>query len=299
MSTHNLSGSHIWYLAIRPKTLPASVAPIILGISFAYYNKVFQVIPALVTLAFAILLQILSNLANDYFDFIKGIDTAERMGPTRVLAGGLLTQTQLRNGIIKNIILIVLAWLYLVWVAGLPLLMIGFLCIVCAIIYSGGPIPLGSKALGDFLVFIFFGVFAVTATYYIQALDLTTPVIIASIPIGLLITGILIINNYRDIDTDSKAGKVTLAVIMGRQLTRIYLLVLIILSYIIAIFLIFLIKPTYWYLSLLLFLSVPISLKILHTVFTITEGPSLNKTLALTANLSLLFSLLLSLIIIF
>ena len=297
MTTQNPYNLHTWYLAIRPKTLPAGVAPIILGIAFAYYDKVLQIIPSIITLVFAVLLQILSNLANDYFDFIKGIDTTERMGPTRVLAGGLLTQKQLRIGILVNIILIGILWIYLIWIAGIPLLIIGLLCLVGAIIYSGGPFPFGSKALGDFLVFIFFGVFAVTTTYYIQALKLTMPVFISSLPMGLLITGILVVNNYRDIETDRKAGKITLAVIMGRKLTRIYLLVLILLSYLIAIYLVITLKPAYWYLSILLFLSLPMTLKILRTIFTVIDGPVLNKTLALTAKLSLMFSLLLSFII--
>lgn len=294
MKNNSLSKFQIWKLAIRLKTLPAAVAPVIIGISIAFNDGFFDIIAILASFIFALLLQIASNLANDYFDFIKGIDTEDRVGPVRVAASGLIQPNSLRNGLIFIILLIILVWIYLIWISGLPLFVIGVLSIIFALIYSGGPIPLGSKGLGDILVFIFFGLIAVMASYYIQASMLPLYVVIASVPIGLLITAILVVNNYRDYNSDLKAGKKTLAVIMGKRLTRVYFIAIMLVAYGTTVLFFIAYKINQWYLSLIPLISLPISIYIIKLMYKIDSGPGLNNVLASTARLSLIFSLLFS-----
>ena len=209
-----------WVLASRPKTLPAAVSPVVVGAALAAADGRFVVGPALACLAAALLLQIGSNLANDYFDHIKGADTAERIGPLRVTAGGLLSPATVRNGMIAVFGLAALIGVYLILVGGWPILLVGVAAIAAAVAYTGGPKPFGYMGLGDIAVFVFFGLVAVVGTYYVQALTITPASIIASLPMGALITAILVVNNLRDIDTDRQAGKHTLAVRFGRRGAR-------------------------------------------------------------------------------
>lgn len=277
-------------MASRPKTLPAAVGPVVVGTAFAVHFQQFQVFPALAAVIGAILLQIAANLANDYFDYIKGYDTTERIGPTRVAASGLLDIKELRNGLIAVILLSMLIGLYLIWIGGWPILLIGIFSIIFAVAYSGGPVPLASNGLGDIFVFIFFGLIAVNGTYYVQSGSIANEVVMGSIPVGLLITAILVVNNYRDIDTDSKTGKFTLAVFLGHQLTRIYYVILLVISYLIPIYLF--ITGDYSFFILLPLLSLIITVNNTKILFDDIDGDKLNQALAGTAQLSLIFSLL-------
>ena len=282
----------IWYMAIRPKTLPAAAAPVLVGISLALGDGVFRFPPALAALLGALLLQIGSNLANDVFDFKKGTDIAERTGPLRVTQAGLLTPGQVMAGMSVVFILAALLGLYLIYVGGWPILIVGVLAILSAIAYTGGPYPLGYNGLGDIFVFIFFGPVAVVGTYYVQSGYISVISWWASLPMGFLITAILVVNNLRDIDTDRKTGKRTLAVRYGQRFTQLQYLSLIILSYLVPVIMQFSGKVSPW--ILLSFLSLPLALPLIREIFS-QKGKTLNKTLAGTARLALLYAVFFSL----
>lgn len=285
-----------WLLAARPRTLPASVAPVLVGIAAAIFHDGFKLYPALAALAGALLLQIGVNLANDYFDFVKGIDTSERLGPMRVTQSGLISPERVRRGMLVIFGLAAAVGLYLIWVAGWPILLVGLVSMVSALAYSGGPFPLASHGLGDLFVFVCFGLIAVCGTYYVQALDLTWQVVVLAVVVGFLITAILVVNNLRDIETDKKAGKRTLAVMIGQRGTRIEYSMLLTGSYLILILLWLPGLVSHGF--LLPLLSLPMAFSLIRFIDH-NSGPALNEALAGTAKLALLFSFLLSLGLIF
>ena len=287
--TPTITKRQAWILAARPKTLPAAAGPVIVGAALAVADGAFAWLPALAALAGALLLQILSNFANDYSDFFRGADTEERLGPTRVTASGLISPQELRWGMVGVIAAAALIGLYLIWVGGWPILAVGVAAILAALAYTGGPFPFGYYGLGDFFVFIFFGLVAVCGTYYVQALTLTGHVILAAVPIGALVTNILVVNNLRDIDTDRAANKHTLAVILGRQGARLEYLALVVVAYVVPIWFWLSGQSSVW--VLLPLLSLALAVPLVRAVFTVTGRP-LNKTLAGTARLSLVFGLL-------
>ena len=206
----------VWVLAARPKTLLAAVTPVWVGSACALASDAFRWGPALAALLGAMLLQIASNFANDVFDYEKGADTEARLGPTRAVAAGWLTPAAMRRGLAVVIALLLVVGAYLVSVAGPILLAIGAASIVSAIAYTGGPYPLGYHGLGDVFVLIFFGFVAVTGTVYVQAGSVPSLAWWAAVPVGCLATGILVVNNVRDVETDVLAGKRTLPARFGR-----------------------------------------------------------------------------------
>jgi 1,4-dihydroxy-2-naphthoate octaprenyltransferase len=214
------SAFKIWIAATRPRTLPAAVAPVLVGAAFAWHDGTFIAPAAIACLGFALLIQIGTNFANDYYDFIKGADTAERVGPRRAVAAGLVRPAAMKAAMAGVFVAAFLVGLSLLSYGGWPLMIIGVASIVCGIAYTGGPYPLGYNGLGDVFVFIFFGLVAVCATYFVQAGEVSGDVILASIAIGLLAANILVVNNYRDVETDEKAGKRTLVVRFGRSAAR-------------------------------------------------------------------------------
>lgn len=209
-----------WLLAARPRTLPAAAAPVLVGAALAHDAGAFAALPAAAALAGALLLQVGANLANDYYDHVKGADTAERLGPARASQSGLLPARSVRNATFAVFALAVLIGTYLVWVGGWPIVVIGVLSVAAGWAYTGGPYPLGYNGLGDVFAFLFFGPVAVVGTYYVQALDVTATAFLASVPVGLLTTAILVVNNVRDARTDAKAGKRTLVVRLGERFGR-------------------------------------------------------------------------------
>jgi 1,4-dihydroxy-2-naphthoate octaprenyltransferase len=215
-----VSRGRAWLLAARIPTLPAAVAPVLVGTAAGARSAPFQVWPFLAALAAALSIQVATNLANDAFDFLRGADTSRRRGPLRVTQSGLLSARQVLTGAYVAIGIACLAGVYLVALRGWPLLVAGALSIASGLAYTGGPWPLGYHGLGEVFVFVFFGVLAVTGSAYVQTGTVSGVALAASVPVGLLVTAILVLNNLRDIETDRAAGKRTLAVRMGPGATR-------------------------------------------------------------------------------
>lgn len=210
----------IWISASRPRTLPAAVAPVLVGTALAWHER-SQVWPAaLACLGFALLVQIATNFANDYYDHVKGADTAERVGPRRMVAAGWVAPEVMKAAMQAVFALAFLVGLTLLPYGGWPLLVVGVASILCGIAYTGGPFPLGYNGLGDVFVFVFFGLVAVGATFYVQAGYVSNEAVLCGAGVGLLATNILVVNNYRDAETDRRAGKRTLVVRFGKRFAR-------------------------------------------------------------------------------
>ncbi len=289
MSVADLSPLQIWILAARPKTLPAAAAPVIVGVGTALAEGVFRAGPATAALLGALLIQIGTNFANDYFDFQKGADNEARLGPTRVTQAGLLAAREVAAGMWIAFGLASLAGLYLIFQAGWPVLLIGLASILAGIAYTGGPFPFGYHGLGDFFVFVFFGPVAVVGTYFVQSGAASPAAVWSSLPIGSLATGILVVNNLRDIETDAIAGKHTLAVRLGRSGTRLEYLLLGVISYLVPLGMWLAgLAPA---LVLLSWLTFPLFYSLLRKVNQ-EEGRALNAALAGTSRLELLFAIL-------
>lgn len=276
-------------MAIRPKTLPASTAGVVAGTAVAILEGHFAFLPALAALGVGILLQIASNLANDVFDFERGTDTSERVGPVRVTQARLLTPKQVKMGLIVVISMAACLGLYLTWIAGWPVLLIGVAAIASAVLYTGGPYPLGYHGFGDLFVFLFFGLAAVAGTYFVQARAVSPVAWWMAVPIGLIVVDLLVVNNLRDIQTDEKAGKRTLAVRMGVKLTRINYIVWLLVAY--SIIPGFIIAGVIPWMAILTWLSLPYAIKTLRLVLS-SSGRGLNPALAGTSQLALVYALL-------
>lgn len=286
-SKNKYSPIQAWILASRPKTLPAAAAPVLLAAGVAFYEGVFVLWVVLLALATALLLQIGANFANDLFDFQKGADTEKRLGPLRVTQSGLLSPTQVATGMTIVFALAAVLGLILYFRVGWPILALGFASILAALAYTGGPLPYGYFGFGEIFVFIFFGFAAVCGTYYAQAGFVSKLAVWSSIPMGSLSTAILVVNNLRDIPTDSQAGKITLAVRFGPHFARILYDFLLATAYLTPVLLIFTGNAPVWILlaHLSLFLILPVR-KLVHQA----SGLKLNKALAGTGQTELLFA---------
>jgi 1,4-dihydroxy-2-naphthoate octaprenyltransferase len=276
----------VWLLAARPATLSAAVVPVLVGSAVGAAQGRFLPLPFAAALAAAVLIQVGTNLANDYFDFRKGADTETRLGPLRVTQGGLLAPETVRAGTIVAFGLAALVGLYLVAVGGWPILAIGLLSIAAGVLYTGGPWPLGYHGLGDLLVFVFFGVVAVMGTAYLHTGAISRDVFVTSLPVGLLVTAILVVNNLRDIDTDRAAGKRTLAVRIGRRATRTQYVLCVAGAYIVPLGRWLAGAASAW--SWLPWLTLPLAVRLVRIVST-QEGRPLNRALKGTGQLHLLF----------
>jgi 1,4-dihydroxy-2-naphthoate octaprenyltransferase len=278
-----------WGLAIRPRTLPAGAAGVVMGSALAWGEGRFRLDAFLACLAASLLLQIGSNLANDVFDYERGTDTAERLGPTRVTQSGLLSPAQVRGGMAVVFGLAAIIGLYVAWLGGWPIIVIGVAAILAAIAYTGGPFPLGYHGLGEVFVFIFFGLASVAGTYFVQAGAVSTAAWWMTLPPGLIITAILVVNNLRDIDLDRKGRKLTLAVRLGERATKGEYLACMIVAYLVLPLATAIGVIPWW--ALLAWLSLPPAFRATHAVLT-QEGRPLNAALADTGMAALLFSLL-------
>lgn len=282
-----------WVLASRPATLPAAAVPVIVGAAIAASEGAqFRVLVFLATLLCALLIQIGTNFANDYSDFHRGADHEGRLGPVRVTQSGLITQASVRRGIIVAFGLAVLLGAALVWVGGWPILAIGVASIIAGLAYTGGPFPFGYHALGDVFVFVFFGLVAVTGTAYLQLGAWSRFALLLAVPVGLLATNILVVNNLRDRPTDSAAGKHTLAVVIGDRATRLQYTLFAIAAYAIPT-VIALTQPLHRGLLLPL-ATLPMAIGLIRKVAGGVSGRELNLILKRTGKLLLFFGLLLS-----
>lgn len=280
----------LWWLAIRPRTLPAAAAPVVVGTAVAVHDGVFVLLPALSAFFGALLLQIAVNLANDYFDAKNAIDSEARLGPVRVTQSGLIPPARVKGAMVFCLTLAVLVFSYLSTVGGVPILVVGIASVLAALAYSGGPYPLASHGLGEIFVFIFFGLVAVGGTYWVQAVSLSWLVVAASLPPGFLISAIMVVNNLRDRNTDAVAGKRTLAVRLGEEKTIRLYRGLLVLSYLVVLLLSAL---SYGFTALLPLCTVKTA-RSLWGEIGMAKGAELNEVLAKTAKYSLFFSLLLA-----
>jgi len=282
----------VWALAARPKTLWVAVAPVLIGTAMAFEAKAGYWPSALAALVAAVSIQIGTNFANDYFDFKKGADQHERLGPTRMTQAGLIKPDSMRTAAIIAFSLALLFGLYLVWRGGWPIAVIGLLSILFGIMYTGGPYPLGYHGLGEIFVLVFFGPVAVGGTYYVQALDINSIVLLAGLPPGLFSVAILTVNNLRDIESDRLAGKKTLAVLFGRTFARMQYLLSIVVATLLPVF--FYLTTHRHFFSSLTLLVLLAAVPAVKTVFGKTDGPALNNVLATTGKLLLLYSVIFS-----
>jgi 1,4-dihydroxy-2-naphthoate octaprenyltransferase len=289
----------LWWLAARPKTLPAAVAPVLVGTAAgvaelrAAGSGSFRPLPFVAALLGAILIQVATNFANDYSDFHRGADTHERLGPTRVTQAGLIAPAAVRRAIFVTFGLATLVGVYLVWVGGWPIVAIGVASIICALAYTGGPWPYGYHGLGELFVFVFFGLVAVCGSAYLQTDGLGSLALAASVPVGLLITNILVVNNLRDLETDRAARKRTLAVRIGDRATRRQYALFAALAYLAPVVLLASGRASMW--VLLPLLSIPLAYRAVRAVLGGLAGRALNPMLAESGRLQLIYGALLAL----
>jgi 1,4-dihydroxy-2-naphthoate polyprenyltransferase len=290
---HAATGAlRLWALAARPRTLPAAIAPVLVGTALAIVDDEFHVLAFVAALIGSVFIQIGTNLSNDYSDARRGADTEDRLGPVRVTAGGLMPPRRVLIGTYVAFAIAVLAGIYLAAITGPELLVVGIASIAAGVLYTGGPRPYGYEGLGELFVFLFFGVVAVVGSYYVQAEALPWEAFALSVPVGLLASAILVVNNVRDADTDRRAGKRTLAVRLGRDRARALFAAMLVLSYL-TVVAIPIAGGLDWWVALPL-VTLPLALPLWRTVASRTDGPSLNGALADTGRLLGLFSLLLA-----
>jgi 1,4-dihydroxy-2-naphthoate octaprenyltransferase len=284
----------IWLMAARPRTLPAAIAPVLVGTAAAveWAGRLPRAGAFIAALLGSIFIQIGTNLANDYSDAKRGADTVDRLGPVRVTSAGLVTPQRVLTATWVAFGVAVACGVYLTVVAGIVILLIGALSIAAGVLYTGGPRPYGYAGFGEIFVFLFFGLVAVNGSYYVQVEQLNALPLGLSIAIGFLATAILVVNNVRDVETDRRAGKNTLAVRMGRH-NAVVLYRLLVLGAFVALPLALLAGEASA-LPLIAFLSLPMAIKPLRTMSNRTDGPSLNAALAGTGALLGAFSLLVS-----
>jgi 1,4-dihydroxy-2-naphthoate octaprenyltransferase len=279
-------------MAARVRTLPAAIAPVLVGTALAGYQGVFHPLRFVAALIGAVFIQVGTNLSNDYSDARRGADTEDRLGPVRVTAGGLVPPKRVLVATYVSFGVAVLAGIYLVIVAGWQLLLVGAASILAGVLYTGGPRPYGYEGLGELFVFLFFGIVAVAGSYFVQVEHLEWEAFALAVPVGLVAAGILVVNNFRDIDTDRRAGKRTLAVRLGRDRMRD--------AFAAGIYIAYLLTPVTWLFGpltawlLLPWLTLPLAASVVRTVRNRTDGPSLNGALARTGMLQLAFCTLLA-----
>jgi 1,4-dihydroxy-2-naphthoate polyprenyltransferase len=286
------SAAHIWLMAARLRTLPAAVAPVLVGTSLALGAGHFRVLAFVAALLGAVFIQVGTNLSNDYSDARRGADTEDRLGPVRVTAGGLVPPGRVLFATYVTFGLAVLCGAYLVAVAGWELIAVGAVSILAGVLYTGGPRPYGYEGLGELFVFLFFGIVAVSGSYFVQVQELPWEAYACAVPVGLLASAILVVNNVRDLETDRRAGKRTLAVRLGRTRTRSLYTAMVAGAFLLA--------PLPWLLGsmtawlLLPWCAIPLATGLVRIVRTRVDGPTLNGALAKTGALQLVFCLLFS-----
>ncbi len=282
----------IWWLAIRPKTLSISVTPVILGSALSWHSdKVFSLLTFIITLLSALCIQIGTNLYNDAADFEKGADTEERLGPQRAAQQGWFSAYQIKLGAFIAFSIAFVSGIYLAWLGGPAIIILGLVSILCGYAYTAGPKPIAYSPLGELFVMLFFGFAAVGGSYYLQTLSINISVIIIASTIGCMAAAILLINNYRDLDGDKKVNKLTLVYYIGRPIARKVYVAMIVYPYLLLLILL----TEYSWTLLLPFLSIPLAAKLIHYFLSLEISSELNQVLAQTAKLQLIYTLLLAL----
>jgi 1,4-dihydroxy-2-naphthoate octaprenyltransferase len=283
--------ARVWLDAARPATLSAAIVPVLVGSATAVGQGRFRADVLLAALVAALLIQIGANYANDFFDFRRGADSPDRLGPPRATATGLVPPERMREAAVGTFAAALIPGAYLVWLGGPPVLAVGLASILAAVSYTG-PLAYGYRGLGDLACFVFFGLLPVATMHYLHSDSLSASALIASVPVACLVTAILVVNNLRDIETDRRAGKRTLAVLIGRDATRVYYALLLMFGY--------LVPPIAWALdafplsAVLPALSVPYALA-LGDIVSHREGGDLNAALVGTSRLHLVFGTLFAL----
>jgi len=282
-----------WVLAARPKTLAAAAAPVVVGTGVAAFHGLMSPLPATAALVGSLLIQVATNLANDYYDFVRGGDTHERVGPMRVTQAGVLPPETVKRGMLAVLGAALLVGVYLVWVGGWPIVWIGLASMACAVIYTGGPFPLAYHGLGDLFVFVFFGLVAVNGTAYVQCLYWPVDGLPAGVAMGALITDILVVNNLRDIPTDARVGKRTLAVRLGVWGTRVEYAALLLVAFVVPVVGV---AALAWPRATLgALLAIPLAVAPLRRVLTFTEPRELLPALGETSRVVAVYGALLGL----
>ncbi|MDH5570865.1 MAG: 1,4-dihydroxy-2-naphthoate polyprenyltransferase [Gammaproteobacteria bacterium] len=277
-----------WLLAMRPKTLTMAIMPVLTGTVLAWHEQhLFDPLPLVLALLAALLIQIGTNLHNDAADYERGVDTAERLGPKRAVAQGWLSAKKVKAAALASFVLALVCGIYLVWLGGWPILLAGLFSLAAAFLYSGGTHPVAYSPLGEVFVLIFFGIIAVAGSYYLQAIAISGLAVVAGIIIGLPAAAVLLVNNYRDLDTDVKAGRRTLVSIIGRKLSCYIYAVLLILPIILAPLL------TTNPIRMLSWFALPAAIYLIRKLFQNSPGLALNSLLAQTAQYQVLLSVLL------
>ncbi len=277
---------------MRPRTLPAAAAPVIIGLALAFHETKINVFIAVITVVTALLIQIGTNLANDYFDFIKGADTEKRTGPTRAVQAGLIKKNEMFAAFVLTFVLAMIFGVFLIIRGGYPIMITGVLAIIFGILYTAGPAPIGYMGLGDIFVFIFFGFISVAGTYYLQTLKIDYVAVIAGIAPGLLSTAILTANNIRDLNTDKESGKKTLIVRFGYNFGAAEYLFCIIAAHLIPVILVLITGSHYF--SLISLLTIILAIKPMKIIFSHPEAKPLIPVLGATSRILLIFSVLFS-----
>lgn len=281
----------IWIAASRPKTLPAALVPVMVGSALAYNLGRVNILFSILALICLLLIQIGTNFTNDLYDYYKGADNENRKGPARVLASGLVSVKEMKIAITFVFTLAFVLGLYLVYKTDIIIFIIGVFSIFAGLAYTAGPFPLAYNGLGDLFVFIFFGLVGTVGTFYLHTNEFNIISILAGIPVGALITNILVVNNYRDIETDREVGKNTLAVILGKQFSKFQYIFLMLISFSVPI--IFYLVFNMNLVILLPLILIPAAY-ILIKNFLVLNGSELNKILELTAKFSAIYGLLFS-----
>jgi len=281
----------LWLVAARPRTLPAAIAPVLVGTALAISVDIFRPLAFAAALVGSVFIQIGTNLSNDLSDARRGADTEDRLGPVRVTAGGLMPPRRVLIGTYVAFGVATVCGAYLTAEAGWEILVIGIASIVAGVLYTGGPRPYGYEGLGEVFVFLFFGIVAVTGSYFVQTEEVRWEAFVLSVPVGLLAAAILVVNNVRDVDTDRRAGKRTLAVKLGRERASRLFGGMVVVS---LLFPVGLAIANGWPWLLLALVVVPLAPPLVRTVATRRDGPALNDALAQTGRLLAVFSLLLA-----
>jgi 1,4-dihydroxy-2-naphthoate octaprenyltransferase len=292
IASATLSPRRVWWAAVRPATLAASVSPVLAGTAIAIHEGGARPAAGLAALVVAIAIQLGVNFANDYSDFVRGADTPERVGPVRAASSGVVPPEHVKRAAIASFGVAAVVGVALSAATDYRLILVGGACLLAAWLYTGGPRPYGYLGLGELFVFVFFGLVATCGTVYVERLSVSPLAVLMGCSMGFLASAILVLNNLRDIDTDAAAGKRTLATRIGRERTRMLLLVLVCAAF--AVPIVTLVSHAAGVTVMAVHFAIPIAAVPVRTAFATTAAPELVGALKRMAVAQLAFALLLT-----